>query len=54
MVVHFQKQPKELNLFNLEECFTSPVMVFMLIHQLLPGGQLSQLWKYMSFTNQNW
>ena len=41
MVVHFKKKPKELNLFNLEEHFISPVMVFMLIHQLLLGGQLS-------------
>ena len=37
----FPKKPKELNLFNLEERFISPVMAFMLIHQLLPGGQLS-------------
>ena len=37
----FQKKPKELILFNLEEHFISPVMAFMLIHQLLLGGQLS-------------
>ena len=37
----FPKKPKELNLFNLEERFISPVMAFMLIHQLLLGGQLS-------------
>ena len=37
----FPHKPDELNLFNLEERFISPVMAFMLIHQLLPGGQLS-------------
>ena len=37
----FPKKPKELDLFNLEERFISPVMAFMLIHQLFPGGQFS-------------
>ena len=37
----FPDKPNELDLFNLEERFTSPVMAFMLIHQLFPGGQLS-------------
>ena len=37
----FPHKPDKLNLFNLEEQFISPVMAFMLIHQLLPGGQLS-------------
>ena len=37
----FPKIPKELNLFNLEERYISPVMAFMLIHQLFPGGQFS-------------
>ena len=37
----FPKTPNELNLFNLEERFISPVMAFMLIHQLFPGGQFS-------------
>ena len=37
----FPHKPDELNLFNLQERFISPVMAFMLIHQLLPGGQLS-------------
>ena len=37
----FPKKPNELNLFNLEERFISPVMAFMLIHQLFPGGQFS-------------
>ena len=37
----FPPKPKELDLFNLEERFISPVMAFMLIHQLFPGGQLS-------------
>ena len=36
-----QKKPDKLNLYNLEERFISPVMAFMLIHQLLPGRQLS-------------
>ena len=40
-VFSFSKKPKELNLFNLEERFISLVIAFMLIHQLLPGGQLS-------------
>ena len=38
---NFPDKPQELDLFNLEERFISPVMAFMLIHQLLPGGQLS-------------
>ena len=37
----FPEKPNELNLYTLEECFISPVMAFMLIHQLLPGHQLS-------------
>ena len=37
----FRDKPNELDLFNLEERFISPVMAFMLIHQLFPGGQLS-------------
>ena len=37
----FPTKPIELDLFNLEERFISPVMAFMLIHQLFPGGQLS-------------
>ena len=37
----FPKKPKELDLFNLEERFISPVMAFMLIHQLFQGGQFS-------------
>ena len=37
----FPKKPNELDLFNLEERFISPVMAFMLIHQLFPGGQFS-------------
>ena len=37
----FPNKPEELNLFNLEERFISPVIGLMLIHQLLPGGQLS-------------
>ena len=37
----FPNKPKELDLFNLEERFISPVMAFMLIHQLFPGGQFS-------------
>ena len=37
----FPKRPIELDLFNLEARFISPVMAFMLIHQLFPGGQLS-------------
>ena len=37
----FPKKPEELNLFNLEERFISPVIGLMLIHQLLPGRQLS-------------
>ena len=37
----FPNKPQELNLFNLEERFISPVIGLMLIHQLLPGGQLS-------------
>jgi len=37
----FPEKPNELNLFNLEERFISPVMAFMLIHQLFPGGQFS-------------
>ena len=41
MVVDFHTNLMKLNLFNLEERFISPVMAFMLIHQLLPGGQLS-------------
>ena len=37
----FPEKPNELNLYTLEERFISPVMAFMLIHQLLPGHQLS-------------
>ena len=37
----FPNKPNELDLFNLEERYISPVMAFMLIHQLFPGGQLS-------------
>ena len=37
----FHNKPDILNLFCLEECFISPVMAFMLIHQLFPGGQFS-------------
>ena len=37
----FPNRPIELDLFNLEERFISPVMAFMLIHQLFPGRQLS-------------
>ena len=37
----FPDKPNELDLFNLEERFISPVMAFMLIHQLFPRGQLS-------------
>ena len=37
----FPKKPHKLDLFNLEERFISPVMAFMLIHQLFPGGQFS-------------
>ena len=35
----FNEKPEILDLFCLEECFISPVMAFMLIHQLFPGGQ---------------
>ena len=38
---NFPDKPQELDLFNLEERFISPVMAFILIHQLLPGRQLS-------------
>ena len=37
----FNKKPDILDLFCLEERFISPVMAFMLIHQLFPGGQFS-------------
>ena len=37
----FVFKPDALNLFNLEERYVSPVMAFMLIHQLFPGRQLS-------------
>lgn len=37
----FYEKPEILNLFCLEERFISPVMAFMLIHQLFPGGQFS-------------
>ena len=37
----FHTKPDILNLFCLEEHFISPVMAFMLIHQLFPGGQFS-------------
>ena len=37
----FHNKPDILNLFCLEERFISPVMAFMLIHQLFPGGQFS-------------
>ena len=35
----FNEKPLILDLFCLEERFISPVMAFMLIHQLFPGGQ---------------
>ena len=35
----FNEKPEILDLFCLEERFISPVMAFMLIHQLFPGGQ---------------
>ena len=47
----FPKNPNELDLFNLEERFISPVMAFMLIHQLFPGGQFFIVWKHMSLTH---
>ena len=37
----FHNKPDILNLFCLEERFISPVMAFMIIHQLFPGGQFS-------------
>ena len=37
----FNKKPDILDLFCLEERFISPIMAFMLIHQLFPGGQFS-------------
>ena len=37
----FPEKPNELNLCTLKERFISPVKAFMLIHQLLPGHQLS-------------
>ena len=37
----FNNKPDELHLFPLEERYISPVMAFMLIHQLSSGGQFS-------------
>ena len=49
MPVIFPKKPNELDLINLEERFISPVMAFMLIHQLFSGGQSHCMEAYVTY-----